>query len=110
MGTPDIVGAIKVWTHLSTQRERRASSHSRCRRIVYPASTIQIWSDHPNIQILGNPNSWRLSIVSFMIRDGEQYLHHNFVVAVLNDLFGIQASEGDVLVLDRMGTACWGLI
>ena len=41
-----------------------------------------------------------------MIRDGEQYLHHNFVVAVLNDLFGIQA-RGDVLVLDRMVTACW---
>ena len=29
-----------------------------------------------------------------MIRDGEQYLHHNFVVAVLNDLFGIQARGG----------------
>ena len=36
----------------------------------------------------------RLSIVSFRIRHGAEYLHHNFVVAVLNDLFGIQARGG----------------
>ena len=35
-----------------------------------------------------------LSIVSFRIRHGAQYLHHNFVVAVLNDLFGVQARGG----------------
>ena len=29
-----------------------------------------------------------------MIRHGEQVLHHNFVVALLNDLFGIQARGG----------------
>ncbi|MGO8887681.1 MAG: hypothetical protein ACLQI7_29190, partial [Streptosporangiaceae bacterium] len=36
----------------------------------------------------------RLSIVSFRIRHGADFLHHNFVVAVLNDLFGIQARGG----------------
>jgi hypothetical protein len=36
----------------------------------------------------------RLSIVSFVIRDGERYLHHNYVVALLNDLFGIQSRGG----------------
>ncbi len=36
----------------------------------------------------------RLSIVSFLIRHGDHYLHHNFVVALLNDLFGIQARGG----------------
>jgi hypothetical protein len=35
-----------------------------------------------------------LSIVSFRIRVGERYLHHNFVVALLNDLFGIQSRGG----------------
>jgi hypothetical protein len=39
----------------------------------------------------------RLSIVSFRIRHGAEYLHHNFVVALLNDLFGVQA-RGRVLV------------
>ena len=33
----------------------------------------------------------RLSIVSFVIRNGDRYLRHNFVVAGLNDLFGIQS-------------------
>ena len=40
------------------------------------------------------PGARRLSIVSLRIRHGERYLHHNFVVAVLNDLFGIQARGG----------------
>ncbi|MEX1310897.1 MAG: aminotransferase, partial [Candidatus Sulfomarinibacteraceae bacterium] len=35
-----------------------------------------------------------LSIVSFLIRHQDRYLHHNFVVALLNDLFGIQARGG----------------
>ena len=52
----------------------------------------------PSLRILGNPDLWRLSIVSFMVRhpDGtpERYLHHNYVVALLNDLFGIQARGG----------------
>ena len=55
---------------------------------------IASWSQNPNIQILGNPDAWRLSIVSFIIRCGEKSLHHNFVVALLNDLFGIQARGG----------------
>ena len=46
------------------------------------------------IQILGNRKARRLSIVSFLIRHGDRYLHHNFVVALLNDLFGIQARGG----------------
>ncbi len=33
-------------------------------------------------------------IVSFRIRRGPRVLHHNFVVALLNDLFGIQARGG----------------
>jgi hypothetical protein len=43
---------------------------------------------------LGSPTLWRLSIISFVVRHGSQFLHHNFVVALLNDLFGIQARGG----------------
>jgi hypothetical protein len=32
--------------------------------------------------------------VSFVVRHGDRYLHHNFVVALLNDLFGIQSRGG----------------
>ena len=43
----------------------------------------------------GQPRrSPRLSIVSFVVRRRGRYLHHNFVVALLNDLFGIQARGG----------------
>ncbi|MEC7949657.1 MAG: aminotransferase, partial [Myxococcota bacterium] len=55
---------------------------------------IARWSETPEIRVLGNPTAWRLSIVSFMVRHGKGYLHHNYVVALLNDLFGIQARGG----------------
>ena len=52
------------------------------------------WSGNPHIEILGSPDARRLSIVSLRISHGGRYLHHNYVVAVLNDLFGIQARGG----------------
>jgi hypothetical protein len=55
---------------------------------------IASWSSNPNIAILGNKAAWRLSIVSFIVRHREAYLHHNFIVALLNDLFGIQSRGG----------------
>ncbi len=55
---------------------------------------IASWSENPNLQILGNKDARRLSIVSFIVRHGERHLHHNFVVALLNDLLGIQARGG----------------
>ena len=55
---------------------------------------IESWSANPNIQILGNKEATRLSIVSFLILRDERFLHHNYVVALLNDLFGIQARGG----------------
>ncbi len=56
---------------------------------------VASWSSHPRIDILGNPEVDRLSIISFTIRATEGgYLHHNAVVAILNDLFGIQARGG----------------
>jgi selenocysteine lyase/cysteine desulfurase len=60
---------------------------------------IAAWRDHPAISLLGNLDADRLSIISFTVRrlspsaEG-RYLHHNFVVALLNDLFGIQARGG----------------
>ena len=56
---------------------------------------VEAWRDEPAISILGNLESQRLSILSFVVTapDGS-YLHHNFVVALLNDLFGIQTRGG----------------
>jgi hypothetical protein len=45
--------------------------------------------------VLGNIHSERLSILSFVVkRPNGKYLHHNFVVALLSDLFGIQSRGG----------------
>ncbi len=53
------------------------------------------WSANPSIGVLGSITADRLSIVSFTVRaPSGAYLHHNAVVAMLNDLFGIQARGG----------------
>ena len=71
----------------------------RERESTFIARAIERWCAIPTIEILGNPELDRLSIVSFVVRhvgpDGtRRYLHHNFVVALLNDLFGIQSRSG----------------
>jgi hypothetical protein len=55
---------------------------------------IAAWADEPAIEVLGNLDAERLSIVSFVIRHERGYLHHDLVVALLNDVFGIQARGG----------------
>ena len=52
------------------------------------------WRDNPNLELLGNLEVPRLPIVSFRVRHGGRLLHHELVVALLNDLFGIQARGG----------------
>jgi len=52
------------------------------------------WSRNPHLEILGNPDAPRLPIVSVRAHRGGRVLHHDFVVALLNDLFGIQARGG----------------
>lgn len=54
----------------------------------------QRWHQHPNIERLGHADAPRLSITAFRIRTDLGYLHHGFVTALLNDLFGIQVRGG----------------
>ncbi|MFO7607792.1 MAG: aminotransferase class V-fold PLP-dependent enzyme [Candidatus Krumholzibacteriia bacterium] len=93
-GTPAIVEAIRAGLvfHLK-QAVGAGNIEDLERRFVDRA--IARWSRNPRIRILGNLDAQRLSIVSFVIRHGpDRVLHHNFVVALLNDLFGIQARGG----------------
>ncbi|HVT21847.1 MAG TPA: aminotransferase class V-fold PLP-dependent enzyme [Mycobacteriales bacterium] len=93
-GTPDIIGSIRAGLVFALKQQVgveqiKAVEEALLRRAV------QAWSDEPAIEILGNLAAERLSIVSFVVRrPGGRYLHHNFVVALLNDLFGIQARGG----------------
>ena len=79
----------------SFSSRRRSVPTPSCRREhEFIGEAIESWSAHPNIRVLGNPRATRLGIVSFMVEHGDRFLHHNFVVALLNDLFGIQARGG----------------
>ncbi|GFU72457.1 tRNA-cytidine(32) 2-sulfurtransferase [Trichonephila clavipes] len=54
------------------------------------------WENIPELNILGSTSVKRLPIFSFVIchLTSGLYLHHNFVCALLNDLFGIQTRSG----------------
>ena len=92
-GTPDIVGAIRAGLVFQLKQAvgGEVIRHHEERAI---ARAIAAWRDEPAIEVLGNPDAERLSIVSFVIRYDGRYLHHDLVVAILNDLFGIQARGG----------------
>jgi hypothetical protein len=56
---------------------------------------IRSWCANPAIELLGDLEADRLPIVSFRVHTpGGRLLHHNFVVALLNDLFGSQTRGG----------------
>lgn len=92
-GTPDIVGSIRAGLVFQLKEAVGHELISRQER-GFIQRAIRDWSAHPNLEILGNPDAWRLSIVSFVVRHEGRFLHHNFVVALLNDLFGVQARGG----------------
>ena len=92
-GTPAIIESIRAGIVFQL-KEAVGAETIRTREEEMTGRAISSWSANPNIEILGNPEADRLSIVSFVIRFGDGYLHHNFVVALLNDLFGIQSRGG----------------
>jgi selenocysteine lyase/cysteine desulfurase len=92
-GTPDIVGSIRAGLVFRLKQAvgvETIKAHEE--RAIRRA--IAAWSEEPNLEVLGNPRAARLSIVSFVVHHGDRRLHHDLVVALLNDLFGIQARGG----------------
>lgn len=93
-GTPAIVESIRAGLVFALKEAVgvptiRALEHDFVRR------ALTAFDEHPAIEVLGNRDAERLSIASFVVRrPGGRYVHHNAVVAVLNDLFGIQARGG----------------
>jgi hypothetical protein len=92
-GTPAILESIRAGLVFQL-KEAVGVEGIRAREASFISRAIAAWSENPAIEILGNPDAERLSIVSFVVRHGSRYLHHNFVVALLNDLFGIQSRGG----------------
>jgi selenocysteine lyase/cysteine desulfurase len=93
-GTPAIVESIRAGLVFQL-KEAVGVDVIEARESALLQRAMTAWRDEPAMEILGNPAAKRLSIVSFVIRaPSGNYLHHNFVVALLNDLFGIQTRGG----------------
>jgi selenocysteine lyase/cysteine desulfurase len=92
-GTPGIVENIRAGivfelkSRIGTQ-EIESREHAQMQRLE------AAWREVPEIERLGPCDVDRVGIYAFNIRAGSRLLHHNFVVALLNDLFGIQARGG----------------
>ena len=92
-GTPAIVESIRAGLVFGL-KAAVGTDAIREREEAFIHRALHRWEANPAIEILGSHEAERLSIVSFVIRHGGRYLHHNFVVALLNDLLGIQSRGG----------------
>jgi selenocysteine lyase/cysteine desulfurase len=92
-GTPGIIESIRAGLVFQLQ-QAVGFDLIRAREQQLIGQALTRLSKHPNITILGNLKAERLSIVSFAVRRNGRYLHHNLIVAILNDLFGIQSRGG----------------
>ncbi len=93
-GTPAIIESIRAGLVFDL-KENVGVDVIRSREEDFVRRAIASWRESPAIEVLGNTDAERLSIISFVVRrPGGRFLHHNFVVAVLNDLFGIQSRGG----------------
>jgi selenocysteine lyase/cysteine desulfurase len=92
-GTPAIVESIRAGLVFALKQAVGTEVIQASEERLWKRA-LRRWSGNPHIEVLGNPAAPRLSIVSLRIRHADRYLHHNYVVALLNDLFGIQARGG----------------
>ena len=98
-GTPAIVESIRAGLVVQLKQAVGVPAIRR-REEELLGRALARWRTNPAIEILGDTGADRLAIVSFTVRapDGDgctgRRLHHNYLVAVLNDLFGIQARGG----------------
>ena len=92
-GTPAIVESIRAGMVFALKREVGAEAIQAAEERLLRRA-LRCWTANPNLELLGDLNAARLSIVAFRVRHGERLLHHAYVVALLSDLFGIQGRGG----------------
>jgi selenocysteine lyase/cysteine desulfurase len=92
-GTPAIVESIRAGLVFALKDEVGVDVIRRRER-DFARRAVASWGANPNIEILGDISVERLPIISLGIRHPPRLLHCNFVVALLSDLFGIQARSG----------------
>jgi len=94
-GTPGVLQTMKA--ALVFEIKDRVGANVICaREHELTERAMKSWGSDPCIEILGDPDpAHRVGIISFNLKgpDG-RYLHHKFITALLNDLFGIQSRAG----------------
>ncbi|XP_064481977.1 uncharacterized protein LOC135394871 isoform X2 [Ornithodoros turicata] len=94
-GTPSIVGAIRCGLVFQL-KDSIDPSALELREEELCRKAFNAWKDSRNLVVLGSTTVRRLPILSFLIQHPKSglFLHHNFVCALLNDLYGIQTRGG----------------
>lgn len=92
-GTPGIIENIRAGMVLQLKSDIGAEEiarreHDLAERLRAGLAPV------PGLHLLGPADAPRLGIFSFNLVAGARGLHHNFVVALLNDLFGLQTRGG----------------
>lgn len=94
-GTPDIIGSIRAGLVIQLKQaigtDLILEKDTEMCRIAYDC-----WKKCKNLVLLGHQTPPSLPIFSFLIYHPitGRFLHHNFVTAILNDVFGIQSRGG----------------
>ena len=94
-GTPGVLQTLKAGLVFQI-KDRVGVDCIHEREKQFTERAFSEWAVNDNIEILGNPDpAQRVGIISFNIKNADgSYLHHKFVTALLNDLFGIQSRAG----------------
>ena len=92
-GTPGIVESIRAGLVFKLQQQVGTDEIGR-REAEFVERALARFSACPGLSVLGDREAPRLSIVSLRFHHGQRDLHYGFVVALLNDLFGIQVRGG----------------
>ncbi|XGW14124.1 hypothetical protein V3C99_000434, partial [Haemonchus contortus] len=95
-GTPDSVGIIRLALAVKLKRAIgegtiEALEEQKSERFLKGLKSC------PNVVLLGAPRvNHRLAVFSFLVKDQHfgLFFHHNYISALLNDLFGIQSRAG----------------
>jgi selenocysteine lyase/cysteine desulfurase len=92
-GTPAIVESIRAGLVFALKEAVGADEILR-REHDLARRALRSWAANQRIAILGGSEAERLAVISIGLRHAPGHLHAGFVVAVLSDLFGIQARSG----------------
>lgn len=94
-GTPNIVGVIRLGLAFHLKNSLTPAFIMRREEELSKLVSAELESV-PNVELLGPSSVPRLCTFSFLIRHRASglYLHHNFVCALLDNVFGIQCRAG----------------